>query len=382
MLDFTQNNIYCVKMIRRTFKYRIFPNKSQIKKFERSLDSCRWLYNHFLEQRKNSWEINKKSLFRYEQSRTIPILKKNNLFLNDTYSQVLQDVSVRIDLAFRAFFKRIKSGGKPGYPRFKGKFRYNSFTYPQSGFKILKNIIQLSKIGNIKIKICRPINGKIKTCTIRRTATNKWFVNLSCEIDNKFIKQSVEPSAGIDMGLEHFITISNGEHIKNPRFFRKEEKTLSKAQRKFSAQKKASKSRAKARKVVARIHERISNKRHNFTHQLSREIINKYNTVCVEDLSINNMQKDNFRCLNKSISDAAWQMFIDNLDYKAAEAGKRVIKINPAYTSQICSQCGTKQKLKLSDRSYLCSCCGLSINRDINAAKNILTLGMQGLVSA
>ena len=104
MLDFTQNNIYCVKMIRRTFKYRIFPNKSQIKKLERSLDSCRWLYNHFLEQRKNSWEINKKSLFRYEQSRTIPILKKNNLFLNDTYSQVLQDVSVRIDLAFRAFF--------------------------------------------------------------------------------------------------------------------------------------------------------------------------------------------------------------------------------------------------------------------------------------
>lgn len=368
--------------MRKAFKYRIFPTSKQITTLNKTLDGCRWLYNHFLEQRKNAWESEKKSLSRYDQSNALKQLKQEHLFLTDIFSQVLQNISTRIDLAYRAFFKRLKSGDKPGYPRFRGKFRYDSFTYPQSGFKLLKNVIQLSKIGGIKIKLHRPIEGTIKTCTVKRTLTGKWFVSFTCDIEHKPVKQPVESSIGLDMGLEKFITFSDGEQVTNPRFFRKEEKALASAQRKFSKQKKASIARIKARKVVARVHERINWKRHNFAHQLSNKIIGKYNTICVEDLSINDMQRDNFSCINKSISDAAWRMFLDCLDYKAEYAGKKVIKINPAFTSQNCSGCGYRQKLKLSDRMYHCPCCGLSLNRDHNAAKNIHALGLQSLASA
>jgi len=335
------------------------------------------LYNHFLEERKNAWESEKKSLSRYDQSNTLKTLKKDHPFLTDIFSQTLQDVSTRIDLAFRAFFRRIKAGQKPGYPRFKGKGRYDSFAYPQSGFKLLKNVVRLSKIGCVKIKLHRSIEGKIKTCTVRRTPTGKWFVTFVCDIEHKPVEQSIEPAIGIDMGLESFATLSNGEHIRNPRFFKHEEKALTKAQRKLSKQKKASKARAKARKIVARIYERINWKRHNFAHQKSRKLVNKFNTFVVEDLSINDMKKDNFRCINKSIGDVAWRQFLDCLRYKAAWAGSRCIQVNPAYTSQTCSQCGNRHKLKLSDRVYCCPCCGFSLQRDHNAALNILALGLQ-----
>lgn len=366
-------------MIRRTFKYRIFPNKAQATKLQNSLDACRWLYNNFLEQRKSAWESEKKSLSRYDQSGTIPILKKEHPFLNNAFSQCLQNVSTRVDLAFRAFFRRVKTGEKPGYPRFQGKNRYDSFTYPQSGFKLLKNVVQLSKIGGVKIKLHRPIEGTIKTCTVKRSPTGKWYVTFVCDIEHNPIQQSVNPAIGLDMGLESFATLSNGEKIENPRFFRQEEKTLAKAQRKLSAQKKGSKARKKIRKVVARIHERINWKRNNFVHQESRKLVNRFNTICVEDLSINDMKKNNFRCINKSIGDAAWRQFLDLLKSKAECADKKVIKVNPAYTSQICSRCGNRHKLELSERVYHCPVCSLSLVRDRNAAINIRGLGLQSL---
>ena len=363
--------------MRKTFRYRIFPTHKQATVLEQTLDGCRWLYNHFLEQRKNAWETEKKSLSRYDQSNTLKTLKIEHPFLANIFSQTLQDVSTRIDLAFRAFFRRVKAGQKPGYPRFKGKGRYDSFTYPQSGFRLLKNVVRLSKIGCVKIKLHRSIEGKIKTCTVRRTPTGKWFVTFACDIAHKPVEQPINPSIGIDMGLESFATLSNGEQIENPRFFNHEEKALAKAQRKLSVQKKASKARAKARKIVARIHERINWKRHNFVHQKSRKLVNRFNTIVVENLSINDMKKDNFRCINKSIGDAAWRMFLDCLRYKAECAGSRCIQVNPAYTSQICSNCGNRHKLKLSDRMYHCPCCGFSLQRDHNAALNILALGLQ-----
>lgn len=368
--------------MRKTFKYRIFPSHTHTTKLNKSLNACRWLYNHFLETRKNSWEIEKKSLSRFDQSKTIPVLKKDHEFLNDAFSQCLQDVSTRLDLAFRAFFRRLKTNEKPGYPRFRGKFRYDSFTYPQAGFKLLNNTLQLSKIGNVKIKLHRPIEGTVKTCTVRRSATGKWFVTFACDIDHIPSEKPVEKAVGLDMGLESFTTLSNGEKIENPRFFRSEEKSLKKAQRKLSKQEKGSKARSKARKIVARVHERISNKRHNFAHQLSRRITNQFDTICVEDLRINDMKKENFRCINKSIGDAAWRMFLDFLRYKAEYAGSRYIRNNPAYTSQTCSVCGNRQKLKLSDRIFHCLCCDSKIDRDLNASLNILALGMQSLASA
>jgi len=369
--------------MRKTFRYRLFPTHKQTTTLEQPLDGCRWLYNHLLEQRKNSWEIEQKGLSRFEQCYTFKQLKEEQPFLKNIHSQILQNISVRIDLAFRAFFRRIKVGGeKSGYPRFRGKFRYDSFCYPQSGFKLLKNVVRLSKIGGVKIKLHRSIEGTIKTCTIRRTPTGKWFVSFACDIEHKPVEQSFESAIGIDVGLLSFATLSNGEQVDNPRFFRQEEKRLAKVQRKLSAQEKATKARTKARRVVAYIHERIANKRHNFAHQESRKIVNKFNTICVEDLSINDMKKDNFRCINKSIGDAAWRMFLDCLRYKAGYAGSHCVKINPAFTSQNCSRCGNRQKLKLSDRVYHCPCCDLSLNRDENAAINILALGTQSLGSS
>jgi len=365
--------------MRKRFKYRIYPTRKQTAVLEQTLDGCRWLYNHLLEQRKALWESEKKSISCFDQCNTFKQLKQDNPFLAEVHSQVLQNVATRIDLAFKAFFRRIKSGNKPGYPRFRGKFRYDSFTYPQFRFKIFKNVVQLSKIGGVKVNFHRPTEGIIKTCTVRRTSTGKWFVSFACDIKRNIIDQPINPTIGIDMGLEKFATLSNGEQIDNPRFFRKEEKSLAKAQRKLSAQEKGSKERNKARKVVTHVHERITNKRNNFAHQESRKLVNRFNTICVEDLSINDMKKDNFRCINKSIGDAAWRMFLECLKYKAVYAGARCIQVNPAYTSQTCNRCGNRQKLKLSDRTYHCPCCGLSLNRDHNASLNILALGMQSL---
>ena len=365
--------------MKKTFKYRIFPSKAQTTKLQKSLDACRWLYNHLLEERKNAWESKKESISYYDQCKMFPSLKQEHSFLTETFSQCLLDVAFRIDLAFKAFFRRIKSGQKPGYPRFKGKGRYGSFTYTQSGFKLLNNVVRLSKIGDIKIKLHRPIEGQIKTCTIKRSSTGKWYVTFSCIVNNESKQQPIKPAIGIDMGLKSFATFSNRKKIKNPRFFKQEEKNLAKVQRKFSKQVKGSRIRKKARMVVARVYERTKWKRENFAHQESRKIVNKFNTIVVEDLNINNMKKDNFRCINKSIGDAAWKQFISFLSYKAEEAGKKVIKVNPAYTSQTCSYCGKRHKLKLSDRVFHCHCCNFSIDRDHNSARNILGLGLQSL---
>ena len=366
-----------------TFKYRLYPKRSQATALNKQLDACRWVYNHFLEMRKKSWEDEQQGLGRYDQTGTLPELKKEHEFLNDAYSQCLQNVAVRVDLSFRAFFRRVKAGDKPGYPRFRGKFRYDSFTYPQyGGFKVRKNGIHLGKIGTVKARLHRPIEGDPKTCTVRRTPTGKWFVTIVCNVEHTPAEQPDESAIGIDMGLENFATLSSSETIANPRFFRKEQAALTKAQRKLSAQKKRTKAREKARRVVARVHERIANKRHDFIHQQSRKLVNRFNTVVVEDLSVNDMKKDNFRCINKSIGDAAWRMFLSAIDYKAECAGGRMVTVNPAYTSQTCSGCGTRQKLKLSDRQYHCQCCGLSLSRDHNAALNILALGVQGLAAA
>jgi len=368
-------------MIRKTFKYRLYPSKSQITRLDQTLDACRWAYNHFIEERKTAWEAEKQSLSRYNQTGTLPTLKKENPFLENVYSQVLQNVATRVDLAFRAFFRRVKAGETPGYPRFRGKFRYDSFTYPQAGFEIVNNAVVLSKIGRVKLKLHRPTEGTIKTCNIRRSATGKWFVTFSCIVDHEPVIQPIEPTIGIDMGLESFVTFSTGDKIENPRFFRNEEEALAKVQRKLSRQPRGSKHRAKARKVVARVHERITWKRDNFVHQEARKIVNQFNTVVVEDLNINKMQKDNFHGINKSIGDAAWGQFLETLAFKAEYAGKRVVKINPAFTSQTCSRCGKRHKLELSDRVFHCPHCGLSLNRDWNAAINILTIGLNGLGS-
>jgi putative transposase len=320
----------------------------------------------------------------YGQQTTFPILKAERASLSTVHSQVLQNVAVRIDLAFKAFFRRVKAGETPGYPRFRGPGRYDSFCFPQSGFSLTHdNRVTLSKIGSIKMVYHRPLKGSLKTCTIHRASTGKWYVSFSVECEPERLP-SIDTQVGIDVGLKTFATLSDEKEIAHPKFFRQEEKSLATVQRKHATLAKGTPQRHKHRKVVARVHERIAFRRDNFTHQESRQIIDRFGVICVEDLQVNRMVHTH--CLAKSISDSAWSQFFDRLSSKAEEAGRTFVKVNPAYTSQDCSRNpvrGTgihhRQKMPLSERTYHCPCCLLVIDRDLNAARNIKALGLQSV---
>src|SRR6266699_5052931 len=361
----------------KMFQYRIFPTKKQVHKLNETLNECRWLYNHFLEKRKTTYEQEGQSLSCYNQIDTLGLLKQERATLKQVHSQVLQNVAVRIDLPFKAFFRRCKAGENSGYPRFRGRDRYDSFTFPQSGFSITyDDRVTLSKIGSVKMVYHRPIKGKLKTCTIRRSSTGKWYGSFSVEYEPERLGP-VATQVGIDVGLKTFATFSNGEEIANPRFFRKEEQALARVQRKHAKLAKGTPLRRKRRQVVARGHERIAFRRDNFTHQESRQIIDRFGVICVEDLHVNRMTHNH--CLAKSITDASWSAFFTQLSCKAEEAGRQVVKVNPAYTSQTCSSCGHRQKMPLDLRIFACPCCHVQLDRDLNAALNIRGLGLQAL---
>jgi len=372
--------------MRKTFLYRMYPSKHQRKALEATLEECRWLYNNTLAYRKEAWEQEQRNVSYYDSKARIPLLKVERPSLKSVHSQVLQNITERVELAFQAFFRRVKNEEEPGYPRFKGKGRYDSFTYTQSGFSIVSASqaashdirVCLSKIGSIKLVYHRPIKGKIKTLTIHRSSTGKWYASFSVECDPERLPQRTS-QVGIDVGLKTFATFSDGTEIENPRFFRKEEKALAKVQHKHSKLAKGTPQQHKHRKVVARVHERIRFRRDNFTHQESRRIVDSYGVICVEDLPVNRLTHNH--CLAKSIADASWSEFFSKLSCKAEEAGRRYVAVNPAYTTQTCSNCGHRQKMPLSERVFDCPCCHAHLDRDLNAAKNILAVGLQSIGS-
>ncbi|HEY7021992.1 MAG TPA: transposase [Ktedonobacterales bacterium] len=371
--------------MRKTFKYRLYPTKQQQRLLDAQLEECRWLYNHLLAARREAWEQRQESLRLYDQQATLPALKAERPALASVHSQVVQNVAVRLDLAFQAFFRRVRSGETPGYPRFRGRGRYDSITFPQVpvGCRLdgEEKRVRIANVGQVKILLHRPMEGAPKTATVTRSSTGKWYVCFSCECVEPAPLLQTGQQVGIDVGLTTFATLSTSAEITNPRFFRQEEQALAKAQRRLSQEEKGTPERGCRRKVVARVHERIRWRRGNFAHQHSRRIVNAFDLIAVEDLSVNRMMHNH--CLAKSIHDAAWSQFARLLSYKAAWAGRRCVAVNPAYTSQDCSQCGhRKTDLSLADRFYTCSCCGVVFDRDLNASLNILRLGQQSLASA
>lgn len=363
-------------IMRKSYKFLLRPTKKQMKLLQQTLDECRWLYNQLLEQRKLSYEELDLSLTKYQQLMMLPELKHERVNLDNVHSQVLQEVVARLDKAFQNFFRRCKNGEKPGFPRFRNFYRYNSFCYPQSGFAIEGNQLKLGKIGNIRIKQHRKFEGKVKTCSLIKDASGNWHVSLSCEVEAKPLPLN-EKAVGIDVGLEKFAVLTDGSEIENPRFFKTKEKELAKAQRKLSKMKEGTAERRKCSKVVSKIHESIRNKRSDFCHKNSRKIVNEYQYICVEDLNIKKMMQETY--LAKSIADASWNQFCQFLSYKAEEAGRKLGLVNPAYTSQRCSQCGNIKRKELSERQHCCSKCGYTVHRDFNASQNILALGLDGL---
>ena len=360
----------------KTFKYRLQPSKSQRTKLNRTLELCRWVFNEMLATRKNSWEQEKKTLSLYDMNKRLTLWKQEHTELKNVHSQVLQNVQERVDLAFQGFFRRVKVGGKPGYPRFRGYGRYDSFTFKQSGFKLLDQGVLLSKIGILKIIQHRPIEGRIKTLTVQRDAVGNWYACFACEVEAETLPFN-DLGIGVDVGLESFATLSNGEKVPNPRFFRQDEKELAKAQRKLSKAEKGTAERAKRRKAVQHVHQRIANRRKDFAHQLSRKWVDRFGMIAFENLRIHNMLQNH--CLAKSISDAAWNQLIAYTTYKAENAGHVVVSVDPRNTSQMCSGCGTMVEKSLSVRVHVCPACGLVMDRDENAANNILRLGLESL---
>ena len=322
---------------RSCLKIRLYPNRAQGRELEATLETCRLVYNSLVNDRKFQYDTAQVSVGRYTQQAYLPRWKKSHPELKAVYSQVLQDVVHRVDLAFKGFFDRGAIGETPGFPRLKGEGQYDSITFTQNdSFQVGDSTIRLAKIGQVKAKLHRKPWGELKTCTVRRI-NGKWFASLCQEVEPEPLLPSDE-AVGIDVGLKTFAALSNGEFIDNPRFFRKDEKALAKAQRKLAKQKRGSRERRKARKVVSRIHERIRNRRHDFCHQNARHIVNRYGVIIVEKLNVKGMVKNH--SLAKSISDAAWSQFRSILMSKAESAGREILAVNPAYTSQDCSGCG------------------------------------------
>lgn len=363
--------------MRKTFKYRLFPTKTQRTRLDQTLESCRKVYNKTLAMRKDAWEQEKRNVTYYDTKKMLPIWKEEIPELKEVYSQVLQNVTERVDLAFQAFFRRVKAGEKPGYPRFKGYGRYDSFTFTQSGFK-LNGKLTLSKIGDIKIRLHRPIEGTIKTLTIQRDRLGNFYACFSCEVESKPLPVSDEV-VGIDLGLTTFATLSNGEAIQRERWLKQDEKDLKRIQRKVEKLAKGSPERRKAVKALNHVHTRIKNRRNNFAHQESRKLVNRYGLIVFEKLDIQDMQKNGHKTISKGIADVAWGKFVSYTTSKAVEAGRGVILVDPRGTTQECSGCGSVVPKDLSVRTHSCTHCGLVMDRDLNAARNILGRGLATL---
>jgi len=367
--------------MRKAFKYRIYLANGQRRILERQLEECRWLYNETLATRKHAFSQEQRTVDWYETKRALPLLKDTRPSLKLVHSQVLQNVTERVALAFKAFFRRVKAGeAEVGYPRFKGRGRYDSITYPQygNGVRLDGDRLILAKVGAVHVVLHRPLEGTPKTVTLTRSRTGKWYACFSCEMEAQPLPPT-DLAVGVDVGLASFATLATGDEIDNPRFYRRDEADLKRVQKLKDAAKNAQRwdEHRRRKQALAHIHERIANRRSDFAHKRSRELVDTYQVIVFEDLAP--MEMGRSRGLRKSILDVAWSQFISLTVAKAEEAGRRVILVNPRNTSKMCSSCGELVPKRLSDRIHTCPRCGLVMGRDHNAARNILHRGLQTL---
>jgi putative transposase len=376
----------------RAYKFRLYPTKKQVGKLEWLLRRCKELYNAALQERRDAYKMCGVSVSYQMQAEQLPAIKKLREEYQDIHSQVLQDVLRRLDKAFQAFFRRVMNGETPGYPRWKNGDRYHSITYPQGGFELLHgNRLHLSKIGHIKIKLHREMKGKVKTCTIKREG-DQWYAIVTCEYfhDAAMMFHPSEEEVGVDLGVKVFAVLSTGEAIENPRHLREEEAKIAAAYRKIHHRKKGSHRRHRAKKELARLYRKVRNRRCDFHHKQSRKLVEQYQIIVFEDLQIKNLtaapkpKKDEETGaylpngaaakagLNTSILDAGWGSFVRLCSSKAEEAGATVVKVAPHFTTQICSGCGVVVPKDLSVRWHSCPDCGAELDRDHNAAINLL----------
>lgn len=367
-----------METIYKAFKYRIYPNQDQTILINKHIGSCRWLYNYALNKKVEAYKENKTKLSRFDLSADIPILKQNEdtQWLKEVNSQSLQMSLKNMDEAFTKFFR-----DKKGFPKFKSKHsNRQSFNIPQNITVDWKNKnVSVPKIKGIKFALDRTPDGEIKSATISKTPTNKYFISILVDTKKKEPKKfkiKEETAIGIDLGIKDFAITSSGDKFENPKNLRKNLRKLKKLQKRASKKQKGSENRRKENLKVALLHEKISNARNDFLHKLSTKLISENQTICLEDLSVENMIKNHKLAL--SIQDCSWSKFNQYLEYKAEWNGNNIIRIGRFEpSSKMCSNCGKiNNELTLRNRTWTCSKCGSFHDRDINAGKNILDFGL------
>lgn len=348
----------------KAFKYRLYPTKAEAEKLKFTLSRCQRLYNNALEERRDSYQERGETVTYHQQAVALPKLKADDPEYKEVHSQVLQDTLRRLDKAFQSFFRRVKRGEAPGYPRFRAFHRFDSFCYPQYKGAIAQHVY-LPKIGNVRVKLHRPLEGGVKTLTVKREV-DEWYIVVICEVETK----PLEPTGseiGIDLGLNHFLITSDGEFVDAPRYFRKAQKALRRAQRSLARKKKGSNRRVKQRTLVAKLHRKVKRQRADFHHKTAHKLVSEHDVIAHEALNVKGLGRTR---LAKLVHDAGWSSFLAILVFKAECAEKRTVGVDPKYTSQTCPNCGRIAKKLLSERWHSCEC-GCELQRDVAAAQVI-----------
>jgi len=360
--------------MRKTFKYKLNPTAQQERELGRILGLCRHLYNTALEQRITAWQRCRVSLSHYQQAAELKDIRAAMPEYAAIHSHVLQDVLARLEKTYQAFFRRMMTGEKAGFPRYQARTRWHSFTYMEygNGARLDNGFLVLSKVGRIAVRWSHPLEGTPKAVTISKEADG-WYVCFSCADVPVQPLPTTGQETGIDLGIEAFATLSDGTRIFSPGWYRKAERRLKTAQRRVSRRKNGSTRRRKAVTLLARAHQKVRRQREDFHHKVALQLVQTNDMIYHEDLQTANMVRNHH--LAKSISDAGWAAFLSILAFKAVCAGKRAVAVPPAYTSQTCSGCGVLVQKGLSVRWHSCPACGTSLHRDHNAARNIERLG-------